>query len=134
VFRKETELLLNYISTPDMKEDGKTPKELPAQLNWVVEGWKQGQWRHVCVVWGDFGARMFIDGRMVNWWKHPGLPERHAELFLLGGVPGQGYTASTFGLDDFRVYNRPLDEGEIVSLFRMGKHRATFLLSEPAKK
>jgi len=123
-------LKLLYSSSPGLTEDGKFPQCGRSHARWTAEGWGRNQWLHVCATIAKFGrtwgTRLYVQGNIVyvGQWQTP--PEAHGKTFTL--ADGK----RTLSLDDFRAYNRILDESEVYELYRLGARRAEHLSCRPA--
>jgi len=85
--------------------------------------WKQGEWKHVAVTWGNEGSRFYINGCLVDAGDTKVGPDKHAEKFYLGGK--HNYYSGKISMDDLRVYVRPLSGTEIKALADMGSRELT---------
>ena len=86
----------------------------PAGRRFVVPG----AWFHVAAVVDGSRHRLYVDGTFQDSVRHPG--RAHAEEPIHIGRKGtpEPYFFTRGAIDDVRLYNRALEAGEIVSLYR----------------
>ncbi|MCC7519950.1 MAG: LamG domain-containing protein [Verrucomicrobiae bacterium] len=78
--------------------------------------WTNGGWYHVVLTWVDTTVKLYVDGELAGSGQ---LTEPfteadiHSKRFTLGDA-GEEHTS----LDEFRIWNRPLDATEIMEMYR----------------
>jgi hypothetical protein len=95
---------------------------LPALL--VYEG-KISGWTHVAVVYRDRQPSLYVNGVLVKkglrspqTFVHPSAGKAPVGSLVLGGIGGGNFGYYQGGVDDFRIWSRPLGESEIRSQMR----------------
>lgn len=83
--------------------------------------WEAGTWRHFALTWNRDGARMYVNGALVDLSEQCDPPAEHAEQFYLGGK--HNYYGGKIGMDDLRIYRQVLDRRQVEELYAMGAPR-----------
>lgn len=85
-------------------------------------GLADGNWHHYVVTAHQDGMSVFINGVLVNTWPHGGDPINPRGDIVIGRRSDMDLERSYKGyLDEIRLYNRPLDPGEVKELFSKGR-------------
>jgi len=78
---------------------------------------QENQWQHFVVTLNDDGvAQVFLNSELIKTLNPSSFPNLNNVSLHLGGESGTGYNL-TGKMDDVRIYNRPLSESEINSLY-----------------
>lgn len=79
----------------------------------------EGAWIHVAATYDGSTLKLYVDGKESNSVKTEDLPWNSNEKLHIGGDPGCGGRSWYTGLmDDVRIYNRAMNENEIVQLMK----------------
>ena len=88
-----------------------------------IEGKSIGDWTHVVFTLSDInGSKIYIDGKLVAYSNDPvSFTQMNKEPLYIGKYSDSWYPF--YGaIDDFRIYNRTLNDQEIEALYHMGQN------------